>query len=231
MNIDQASTEADNLYAPFLGKAADDPYHRVFAKFAYEYMAQSGTRLLEIGSREVSGHSRRNLFPNAAEYIGIDILQGPGVDMVLDAHELSRTFPAAHFDGIFSFSVFEHLVFPWKVVLEINRLLRIGGYCFVSTHPAWPPHELPWDFWRFPGEGLKAMFSAPLGFEVCEAAEGVMGRLHSLAEDPPTRGVSGFNIPMAVALVARKTADYDPDRFRWDVSIPEVVTTSYPKKK
>jgi len=231
MTIDDATAEADRLYAPFIRKSSDDPYHHVFAKFAYTYMDGADLRILEIGSREVSGYSRRRLFPKAEEYVGIDILPGPGVDLVLDAHDLTRTLPVGHFDGIFSFSVFEHLVFPWKVVMEVNRLLKPGGYCFVSTHPAWPPHELPWDFWRFPAEGLKALFSRPLGFEVCDVAEGVLGRLHSLAEDPPTRGVSGFDVPLAVALTARKVANYDPDRFRWDTSIFDSVATSYPKQK
>src|SRR6266446_5988753 len=194
MKTDLASTSraVDNLYAPFLRSAEEDPYHEVFRKFVHTYVKAPGPRILELGSREVSGNSRRGLFSGATEYIGVDIIQGPGVDLVADAHRLSEVVPSNHFDVVYSISVFEHLVFPWRVVMEINTVLKIGGLCYVSTHPAWPPHELPWDFWRFPKEGLKALFNRDLGFEVCECAEGVMGKLHSLAEDPPARGVSSY---------------------------------------
>jgi hypothetical protein len=26
---------------------------------------------------------------------------------------------------------------------------------YIATHPSWPPHERPWDFWRFSEEGLQ----------------------------------------------------------------------------
>ena len=33
---------------------------------------------------------------------------------------------------------------PWKVVLELNRVMAEGGLLFTATHHTWPPHELPW---------------------------------------------------------------------------------------
>ena len=30
--------------------------------------------------------------------------------------------------------------------MEMNAVLTNGGVSDVSTRPAWPPHELPWDF-------------------------------------------------------------------------------------
>jgi SAM-dependent methyltransferase len=131
---------------------------------------------------------------------------------------------------VFSCSVFEHLAFPWKVVMETNRVLKTGGHCYVSTHPTWPPHELPWDFWRFPAAGLRLLFSEPLGFRVLEAREGVPARLHSLSPDAPTRGVSGFDMAMGVALVAEKTHDYDAQRLRWDVPLESVLDSVYPDR-
>jgi SAM-dependent methyltransferase len=55
-------------------------------------------------------------------------LDGEGVDPVGDVHKLSQSFPLGHFDFVFSVSVFEHLLFPWKAVLEINKVLKTGGY-------------------------------------------------------------------------------------------------------
>ncbi|WP_157132279.1 hypothetical protein [Roseobacter sp. AzwK-3b] len=36
--------------------------------------------VLEIGSRDVSGNIDRGRFPNAAEYVGFDVLDGDNVD-------------------------------------------------------------------------------------------------------------------------------------------------------
>ena len=53
-------------------------------------------------------------------------------------------------------------------MLELNKVLRVGGVIQVVTHPAWPPHELPWDFWRFPKGAFTALFN------LCD--RGVRGR-------------------------------------------------------
>jgi len=51
-------------------------------------------RILEVGSREVTGRSiAREKFSNA-QYIGFDIDPGANVDVVGDAHKLASYFPA-----------------------------------------------------------------------------------------------------------------------------------------
>jgi SAM-dependent methyltransferase len=170
------------------------------------------------------------LFRESDEYTGFDIHPGPGVDVTGDAHELSRHFAQDSFDAVFSISVFEHLAFPWKVAMEINRVLRIGGLCYVSTHPSWPPHELPWDFWRFPLAGLKLLFSEPLGFRVLAGTEGLPARLHSLAPDPPTRAVHEFQMSMGVTLIAEKIRDFDHEHLRWDIPLSAVLESNYPNR-
>ena len=139
-------------------------------------------------------------------------------------------FPANHFAGVFSVSVFEHLAFPWKAAMEINTVLKTGGLCYVSTHPVWPPHELPWDFWRFPVAGLKILFSEAMEFRVLEATEGLPGRVHSMVDAAPTRDLPYFELNLGVALIAEKIADYDRDKIRWDLPIAAVLDTHYPKR-
>jgi SAM-dependent methyltransferase len=208
-----------------------DPYHQVLTEFVQLTRAMSAPTIVELGSRNVSGVLRRDLFPTAGRYIGVDVHPGEGVDVVGDAHRLSEVVAPGTADAILSVSVFEHLVYPWKVVLELNRVLKTGGYVFVSTHPVWPQHELPWDFWRFPVAGLAHLFVRPTGFEVVTAAEGLPAKMYSLAADPPTRGVREARVNQGVSLIARKTHDYDPDRLRWDVDVGEVVKSEYPRPR
>jgi SAM-dependent methyltransferase len=148
-----------------------------------------------------------------------------------DVHRLSDHFPTEHFDIVYGISVFEHLLFPWKAVLEINKVMKIGGYLHVSTHPVWPEHEMPWDFWRFPKNGFHALFNKYTGFEIVSLTEGLPCKAYSLVSDAPTRGLWRRTMNQGVALIARKTGSYRSDLLRWDIEVSEVVHTMYPDRK
>jgi SAM-dependent methyltransferase len=130
---------------------------------------------------------------------------------------------------VFSISVFEHLVYPWKASLEINRVLKPGGLVFISTHPAWPAHELPWDFWRFPVAGLAHLFDPDTGFELVTRARGLPAKIYSLVERPATRGLRAFHVNLGVAVIGRKVRRLRPDKLRWDIDYPLGATSEYPR--
>jgi len=221
----------DLLHCPFVKRGADDPYHSVFGQFISLTKQASSPTILEIGSRNVTGITRRHLFAHCGSYVGFDIIDGDGVDIVGDAHNLSEYFPVDHFDFIYSVSVFEHLLFPWKVVLEINKVTRLNGLVFVSTHPAWPEHESPWDFWRFPRNGFHALFNYYTGFEILSLVEGLPCKLYSLVDDDSTRGVCFQTTNQGVALIARKIGEYRSDLLKWDIEVSDVIDTMYPNQQ
>lgn len=218
----------DILHFPLSGKCADDPYHQIFVKF--KEMGNAFTRpcVLEIGSRNVSGVVRQDVFPHQAEYVGFDVHPGEGVTVVGDSHRLSDYLPADKFDLVYTVSVFEHLMFPWKAVLEINKVMKTGGIVFVSTHPAWPTHELPWDFWRFMAGGFQALFNRHTGFELITVAEGVPCKGYALVDDAPARTVRNATMNLGVAAIARKTGAYRQDLLRWDIDVGDITDTMYP---
>ena len=124
--------------------------------------------LLEIGSRARSGNAYRHWFPEGLDYVGMDIHAGPNVDVVGDAHHLSRCVNRT-FDFMFSMATFEHLLMPWKVALEMNKALNDGGKALIISHPAWPLHEEPWDFFRFSKEAWHGIFNVHTGFHLVDA--------------------------------------------------------------
>jgi len=125
-------------------------------------------RILEIGSRNVTGANLRHRF-SSAEYVGFDIMEGENVDIVGDAHQLSQYFQDDdQFDLIFSSAVFEHLHMPWIVVEEIRKLLSINGCVFVETHFSFSSHERPWNFFQFSDMGLMALFNRGIGFKLLD---------------------------------------------------------------
>jgi hypothetical protein len=148
---------------------------------------------------------------------------GEGVDLVADAHDLSAQLPDASFDALWSHAVFEHLAMPWKVVLEMNRLLKDGGLAWVVTHEAFPIHEWPSDFWRFGTATWEALFNASTGFEILGSRPLQPARVVPQAEpDAAYPGHQGCEVQV------RKLGPPDP-RLRWDVSPADVLGgTVYP---
>jgi len=142
-----------------------------------------GLRILEIGSREVTGPNLLRPRLQHATYVGFDFYPGDNVDVVGDAHRLSDYFTEP-FDVICSAAVLEHLAMPWLVAEEIAKVLKVGGLLFVETHFSYSSHERPWNFFQFSDMGLKVLFCEPLGFECLEATlqNPIIGRFSSLAD-------------------------------------------------
>ncbi|MDQ8185915.1 methyltransferase domain-containing protein [Pelagicoccus sp. SDUM812002] len=220
----------DSLLKPFRKKGQEDPFHQVFRDFLSFVQAVDDPVVLELGSRNVSGVRLRNWFPSGCDYTGVDILEGEGVDVVADVHQLSKAFADGRFDFVHSMSVFEHLLFPWKAVLELNAVMKQGGYLYLSTHPVWPEHELPWDFWRFPKRSFMGLFNEYTGFEIIALDEGLPCKIFSLVDDLPTRRSFEHSANQGVALIAKKTGEYRRDLLRWDIEISDVVETMYPSR-
>lgn len=224
-----ALNTADRMLGPLRkDKPGDDPYHRLLAHFIHIANTAENASILEIGSRNVSGSVRRSLFPNAGRYVGVDIHAGENVDVVGDVHRLSELVGEKQFDFVYSISVFEHLAFPWKVALEINAALKPGGVAFMSSHPFWPTHELPWDFWRFMLNSMHCLFNQATGFEIIAATEGLPARMFSLVGDPPTRHNHHHTVNQGIAVIARKIGDYDRSRLKWDLTPSDIMETMYP---
>jgi SAM-dependent methyltransferase len=203
--------------------------HANYLQYLTEIGNRKGVRILEIGSREVTGKSdARRRFSNA-EYIGFDFYPGPNVDIVGDAHKLSQYFGDQKFDIIYSSAVFEHFAMPWVVAKEIVKLLKLGGTIFVETHFSYKSHERPWHFFQFSDMALRVLFSPALGIECIEAGASnpIVGRFSALADDylrfVPIRGLYCHS-----DFLGRKIREVD--HFDWsDVSLGELVgETKYP---
>jgi hypothetical protein len=187
-----------------------------------------GMKVLELGSREVTGKSSARTNFAAAEYVGFDYYPGPNVDVVGDAHQLSSYFDCS-FDLIFSSAVFEHLAMPWIVATEISKLLNVGGYVFVETHFSYSSHERPWHFFQFSDMALRCLFSPAMGFECIEAgmSNPLVGRFSALA-DPYLRLKPVMGLYCHSEFLGRKTREVP--EFAWSsINLDDVVgATVYP---
>jgi hypothetical protein len=209
---------------PGIQEILSDRGHRLFPEFADRIQSMPIGAILEIGSRARSGVTRRDLAPAGWEYVGLDIVEGPNVDVVGDAHELSRFLPHRKFDAAMSLSVFEHLAMPWKVVLELNRVLKPGGLVFVQTHQTFPLHDEPWDFWRISADAWPALFNPKTGFCILDSgmAEPLMfvaRRWHPGVNLHESRGCA------VSSVIAEKIGE---SSLSWDVELRDVLGSNYP---
>ena len=130
-----------------------------------------GRRILEIGSREYADHSNlrlREMFPEAEFFVGTDVEDGDGVDVVCDLRNqfetIDETLGRRRFDTIFCISVLEHIDDVFTASRNIARLLSDGGALFLSVPFVFRIHGYPSDYWRFTPEALTFLFPA-LDFE------------------------------------------------------------------
>ncbi len=202
-----------------------DPFHQLFPRFHRMVQAMPSPTIVEIGSRARSGNVNRGWLPESASYTGFDVVSGPNVDLVGDAHELSKHFEHSSVDAVFSVSTFEHLAMPWKVVAQLNRVLRTGGLTYIGSHQTWPLHDCPWDFWRFSSSAWHALLNEETGFEVVGVA---MGDSASIVADHLSGGTEGLGTNpgfLGSAVIARKTHSVE---LSWDVDPSVATVREYP---
>jgi SAM-dependent methyltransferase len=154
-------------------------------------------RILEMGAKQsIPGRStlRKNEFPEYSEYLGTDFEPGADVDIIADAHELSKVCGEETFDVILCYSVLEHVQDPYVVAHEMIKTLKVGGYIHVQTHQSFPLHAYPADYWRFTTEALRLLYPARFGMKLIDVYYEFMAWLVS-KRDPFTQyGPSFLNV-------------------------------------
>ena len=119
----------------------------------------SNKKVLEVGSLDINGSMRE--FFEECEYIGIDVGNGKGVDVVCSGHEYDA--PDDTFDVTLSTECFEHNPYWAETFANMVRLTKSGGLIFFTcattgrhehgtrrTSPTKSPLtiEKGWDYYR-----------------------------------------------------------------------------------
>jgi SAM-dependent methyltransferase len=91
------------------------------------------------------------------ECINFDVVEGPEVDVVGDAHELSSYFPLETFDTVALCAVLQYCKDPRRVLEHAERVLKPGGVLLIDA-PFLQPYcyDGP-DLWRFTADGLREL--------------------------------------------------------------------------
>ena len=128
-----------------------------FIKICVETLPLSES-IYEFGSLRVPSQESiadlRPLFPGK-KYIGADMREGPGVDVILNLHNIN--LPSESVGTVLILDTLEHVEFPRKAIKEIYRILKSNGILIMSSVMYFPIHNHPCDYWRFTPEAFRSL--------------------------------------------------------------------------
>lgn len=124
-------------------------------------------RVLDVGC---GGSPYKTWLTQRHEYVGVDVVDGEGVDVVIRP---GRPWPIENggFEAVICTQVLEHAADPEHLLAEMKRVLKAGGRIVCTVPFIYNEHGAPWDFRRFSRHGAQALFAedfqtvhlAPLG--------------------------------------------------------------------
>ena len=114
--------------------------------------------IYEFGSLQVPGQegfaNLRPIFPGR-EYVGCDMREGPGVDKILNLHDID--LPSETVGTVLILDTLEHVEFVRRAMEEVLRILKRDGIIVISSVMKFPIHDFPYDYWRFTPEGFRSI--------------------------------------------------------------------------
>lgn len=111
--------------------------HSAVVDYVKRWRTTDRLSIIELGSRDING-SARGLFP-LAEWTGVDIVDGPMVDVVADAATWQPDEPA---DMVITCETLEHAQRWRDIVANAHEMLTDGGRIVITAAgPGRAPHS------------------------------------------------------------------------------------------
>lgn len=128
-------------------------------------------KVLDIGSYDVNG-CYKNLFNGyKCQYVGLDVSQGPNVDIVPKDPYCWSELDSESFDFVISGNAFEHIEYPWKTMEQIYDKLKPEGIACILAPFNLSEHKYPTDCYRYYPDGMIAL-AKWAGFKVIDCTTG-----------------------------------------------------------
>lgn len=119
----------------------------------------SDKTVVDVGSYDING-TYKSLF--TGEYVGVDILAGPNVDVLMDSPEWEQIKDV---DAVISGQTLGHVADIPGLMAKIMRVLKPGGILCVIVPSRGPRHDYPIWVGNFEPEQLEKIFT-DAGFEL-----------------------------------------------------------------
>ena len=120
---------------------------------------ENGINILDVGGRDINPNqdrSYREMFKNVVnEYYIADIQEGANVTHVMTG-EYELPFDDDSIDLVVSGQTLEHVKNPFRLTIEMARVLKPGGYIILIAPSAGERHDFR-DCWRIMDDGFQAI--------------------------------------------------------------------------
>jgi SAM-dependent methyltransferase len=138
-----------------------DPPNRVAERHAARMLERLSTRaprplLLVVGGGTIGKGAKALYDAPAVGTLAFDVYASPHTQLVADAHAIPLADGSV--DAVWIQAVLEHVLDPWRVVAEIERVLKSDGLVYAETPFMQQVHEGPFDFTRFTESGQRWLF-------------------------------------------------------------------------
>ena len=141
----------------------DREHLRIIRKSVSDFLKECSNKydthgkLLDIAPQD---HEGANPYFKKANIYTLDIDTESGADYIADICKNNEDkIPNDYFDLIVCTEVLEHTLNPFNAVKEIKRILKPGGFIFITVPFNFRIHGPLPDCWRFTEHGLRALFN------------------------------------------------------------------------
>jgi SAM-dependent methyltransferase len=175
------------------------PIHKFLEDTAKKHMARLSGTVLDLGCG-MSPYQR--FLPDNVTYLGVDRLVRGKVQVRCAAESLP--FQEKSFDSVVCTEMLELSPRPWQVIAEISRVLKPGGYVYITWPFDWHMHFEPHDYFRVTPYGMRSLLESN-GFEV-EELESVGGVFTSFVSKLIENVVCDWWLPATQKLGVKRGA-------------------------
>ncbi|MDH4120880.1 MAG: methyltransferase domain-containing protein [Deltaproteobacteria bacterium] len=176
----------------------------------------AGKRVIEVGSWNHNGSLREviQVF-SPKEYVGVDIQEGQGVDVVCDISSLVKKFGKDSFDVVVCTEVVEH-VKDWKdAITNLKGVCKPGGIIVLTTRSkGFKYHTYPKDYWRYEVEDMRKIFEE---FDTQIEQDPSMPGVFVKAKKKPGKKVKNLSEYALYNIVAGKRVREASARDKWNL--------------
>lgn len=191
-------------------------------------------RVLEVGSLNINGSLRSFICGyEPLYYLGVDIVNGSGVDEICHINGLTNRYGAESFDVVICTEVMEHVRDWRKAVSNLKNVLKPKGIMILTTRSrGFAHHSFPFDFWRYEKKDIEVIFG-DMVIEVNEKdseSPGVFVKIHkpcSFSE----KDVSALRLYSVIKLKrCIDVGEFDIFVFKIIITLRQLLSRMLPEK-
>jgi SAM-dependent methyltransferase len=128
----------------------------------------------------------------------------PTIDYVCDVHRL-EPIQDESVNTVLLLEALEHIREPQKVIEQVRRILKPGGFCVATTLMCFEIHRCPYDYWRYCPDGINFLFKDFLLHEITLEHSLVLPRGIWCVAQKPTADMKGLRPDPLIRVVESGT--------------------------